>query len=146
MKAFAGNKINVTQNLKFLLERIENIVGKGENACCQHFFPFPTMFSKGFFLKVVKNLDCVVKIIRTFLTQFLHFFPISLVNSLLSKDGKSGLTQGEAITDGKYYVLVAFLIAFVACINQGHIKTSIHHGILNPYCHMHCQDYSVLVK
>ena len=32
MKAFAENKINATQNLKFVLEGIENIVGKGENA------------------------------------------------------------------------------------------------------------------
>ena len=29
---FADNKINVTQKLKFLLQRAENIVGKGENA------------------------------------------------------------------------------------------------------------------
>ena len=32
LKAFAGNKINVTEKLKFVLRREENIVGKGENA------------------------------------------------------------------------------------------------------------------
>ena len=32
----------------FLYDRVENIVGKGENAGYQHFSPFPTMFSKGF--------------------------------------------------------------------------------------------------
>ena len=31
-KAFADNKINMTEKLKFVLGRIENIVGKGENA------------------------------------------------------------------------------------------------------------------
>ena len=31
----------------------ENIVGKGENAGYQHFFPFPTMFSKGFLYRVI---------------------------------------------------------------------------------------------
>ena len=47
LKAFA-DKINVTEKLKFVLGRVENIVGKGENAGYQHFLLFPqcTMFSK----------------------------------------------------------------------------------------------------
>ena len=32
LREFAGNRVNVTEKLKFLLERAENIVGKGENA------------------------------------------------------------------------------------------------------------------
>ena len=32
MKAFADDKIHVTEKLKLVLERLENIVGKGENA------------------------------------------------------------------------------------------------------------------
>ena len=39
LKAFAENKINVTETLKFVLGKIENIVGKGENLfpqCFQH--------------------------------------------------------------------------------------------------------------
>ena len=32
MKAFADDKINVTEKLKFIMVRLENIVGKGENA------------------------------------------------------------------------------------------------------------------
>ena len=48
LKAFADDKINI-------FDRVENIVGKGENA-------FPTMFSKGFFLGVVKSRDCVVRV------------------------------------------------------------------------------------
>ena len=40
----------------------ENIVRKGENAGENAAFsPFPTVFSKGFFLRVVKSRDCVVK-------------------------------------------------------------------------------------
>ena len=44
-KAFADNKRNVTQKLKFVLEMVENIVGKGENAGYQHFL-FPQCFQK----------------------------------------------------------------------------------------------------
>ena len=40
-KAFADGKLTVTQKLAFVLERVENIVGKGENACYQHFHLFP---------------------------------------------------------------------------------------------------------
>ena len=32
LKAFADDKLNVTKELKFVLGREENIVGKGENA------------------------------------------------------------------------------------------------------------------
>ena len=37
LKAFADNKINMTQNLKIDLERVQNIVGKRENAGYQCF-------------------------------------------------------------------------------------------------------------
>ena len=40
-KAFADDKIIVTEKLKFVLGRAENIVGKGENAGYQHFLVFP---------------------------------------------------------------------------------------------------------
>ena len=33
LKAFADDKINVTQILKFVFERTKNILGKGENTC-----------------------------------------------------------------------------------------------------------------
>ena len=55
LKAFADENLDVNEKLKFALERVENIVGKGENAGYQHFLLFPTMFSKGFFLK---STDC----------------------------------------------------------------------------------------
>ena len=51
LKAFADDKINVTEELKFVLGRVENIVGKGEN-----FLLFPQWFQKASYtgsLKVV---------------------------------------------------------------------------------------------
>ena len=45
--------------MKFVLEKVENIVGKGEKCWSSAVSPFPTMFSKGYYLRVVKNLDCV---------------------------------------------------------------------------------------
>ena len=46
LKAFADDKINVIEKLKFGLGRVENIVGKGENACYQYkyFLLFPQCF------------------------------------------------------------------------------------------------------
>ena len=61
LKAFACDKINVTQKLKIKLERVEIIAGKGENAGYQHFLLFPTVFSKGLLFRVVKSRDCVAK-------------------------------------------------------------------------------------
>ena len=53
-KAFADDKIMVTQILKFVLGRIENIVGKRENAVYQHFLLFPLCFQKFSFPEVLK--------------------------------------------------------------------------------------------
>ena len=52
-KAFADNKINVTE-LKFVLGRVENTVGKGENAGYQHFFLFLQCFQKASFSESLK--------------------------------------------------------------------------------------------
>ena len=60
LKASADHKISVTEKLKFVFGSIENIAGKGENAGHQHFLLFPTLFSKGFFFKIIKSRDCVV--------------------------------------------------------------------------------------
>ena len=46
LKAFADDKINVTEKLKFVLGRLENIVGKGESAGYQHFLLFSQSFQK----------------------------------------------------------------------------------------------------
>ena len=46
LKAFADNKIKVTKMTISLYERVENYVGKGENAVYQHFLLFPQCFPK----------------------------------------------------------------------------------------------------
>ena len=46
LKGLADDKIKVTQKLKFVLGRVENIVGKGENAGYQLFLHFPQCFQK----------------------------------------------------------------------------------------------------
>ena len=46
LKAFAGNKINGSKMMISLSDRVENIVGKGENAGYQHFLLFPQCFFK----------------------------------------------------------------------------------------------------
>ena len=49
LQAFAEDKINVTQKLEVALERVENLVGKGENAGFQHLLLFPQCFQKATF-------------------------------------------------------------------------------------------------
>ena len=62
LKAFADDKINETEKLKFVLGTGENIVGKGENAGNQHFFLYPQCFQKGLLYRVLKSRDCVVTV------------------------------------------------------------------------------------
>ena len=45
-KAFANDKIILIKKIKFTWERVENIVGKGENTGYQHFLLFPLCFQK----------------------------------------------------------------------------------------------------
>ena len=54
LKAFADNKINVAEILKFVLKRAENIVEEGENAGYKHFLLFPQCFQKGFYKRSLK--------------------------------------------------------------------------------------------
>ena len=46
LKAFADNKMNEAEILKYVLQKVENIVGKGENAGYKHFLLFPLCFQK----------------------------------------------------------------------------------------------------
>ena len=39
-KAFADDKLNLAKMMIFLLDKVENTVGKGENADYQHFLSF----------------------------------------------------------------------------------------------------------
>ena len=53
-KTFADNKINVAQMMISVFHRVENILGKGENAGYQHFLLFPQCFQKASFLGSLK--------------------------------------------------------------------------------------------
>ena len=57
LKAPADDKINGTRNLNFVFGRVENIVGKGENAGYQHFLLCLKCFPKAFFHKDHWKLD-----------------------------------------------------------------------------------------
>ena len=46
LKAFADDKLNIAIMTFFCSDRVENTVGKGENAGHQHFLRFPHCFPK----------------------------------------------------------------------------------------------------
>ena len=52
--------MDVTEKLKFVLERVENIVGKGQNAGNQHFLLSLQCF-QGLSFRLVKTFDPVLK-------------------------------------------------------------------------------------
>ena len=54
LKAFADNKLNVAKIMISVFDRVENIVGKGENASYQHFLLFPQCFQKASLPESVK--------------------------------------------------------------------------------------------
>ena len=54
LKAFVDKKLNLAEKLKFVLGRVENIVGKGENASYQHVLLFPQCFQKISILESLK--------------------------------------------------------------------------------------------
>ena len=61
LKALADDKINVAEMITSVSERVENIVGKRRKCWLPAFSLFLTMFSKPFFSRGVKSLDCDVK-------------------------------------------------------------------------------------
>ena len=54
LKALAEVKVNVTEKMKFVLGRIESLVGKGANAGYQHFLLFQQCFQNAFCLGSLK--------------------------------------------------------------------------------------------
>ena len=46
LKAIADDKMKELKRILFVFDRVENIVGKGENAGYQHFLLFPQCFQK----------------------------------------------------------------------------------------------------
>ena len=55
LNAFADDKFNVAKMITGIsvFNGLEHSVGKAENAGYQYFSPFPTKFSKTFFLRIV---------------------------------------------------------------------------------------------
>ena len=49
LKAFADDNFKVAQMVQFFFDRVENIVGKGENAGYHQFFLFPQCTQKSSF-------------------------------------------------------------------------------------------------
>ena len=49
-KALGDNKLTLAQMVQIFIDRLENNVGKGENAGYQHFLLFPQCFQKAYFL------------------------------------------------------------------------------------------------
>ena len=69
LKAFADDKLNDARMIISLVDRVENTVGKRENAGYHHFLLFPECFPKpsslgslkwGIVLQRVKTRDCVL--------------------------------------------------------------------------------------
>ena len=60
LEAFVDDKNKHDSLTETCCRKVENSVGKGENAVNRHFLLFPSCF-KVFFVRVVKNPDCVVK-------------------------------------------------------------------------------------
>ena len=69
MKAFTDNKLNVTQNIRVVLHRIENIVGKEENAGYQHFLFSHNVFFKRRFPPVHQKSSLCRKGLKGFLNS-----------------------------------------------------------------------------
>ena len=69
-RAFADDNSNVTKMVIFLFDRVENIVGKGENAVLQYFLLFQQCFQKAFsrFVKLcgegLKARGCLTNKVR----------------------------------------------------------------------------------
>ena len=54
LKAFADDKINVTEKLKFVLGRLENILEKRRKCWIPAFSPFPQFFRKASYTGLLK--------------------------------------------------------------------------------------------
>ena len=61
MKAFAEDKLNLAENFEICFGKNRKRCGKRRKCWLPAFYPFSAMFSKGFFPRLVKTGDCVVK-------------------------------------------------------------------------------------
>ena len=88
LKALADNKLNGAKIGISLFDRVENTVGKGENV----FSPFPTMFSKGFFVGVVKSGGLCGKKLKFHLTLDFES-PTQFKSGILEPDHQAAKDQ-----------------------------------------------------
>ena len=79
-KAFADVKIDMTEKLKFVLGKIENIEGKGDNAGYQHFLLFPQFFQKASFSGSLKVGVVWKRVKQPFSRTIFVFFLINFVD------------------------------------------------------------------
>ena len=65
LKASADNNIHhVTEKLKFVFRKVENIVGKGETAGFQHFLRFPQCFQNNRISRLLKDVIVLERVNR----------------------------------------------------------------------------------
>ena len=80
LKAFTYDKIKVLRIIIFILDRVENTVGKGENAGYQYFLLFPQCFQKTFYLGSLK-----IRIVWYRVNKHFLLFPQCLIPYLRGK-------------------------------------------------------------
>ena len=69
LKAFAEDKFSIAKMLIPCFDRVENIVGKGENAGYQHFLLFQQCFKKAFYTALLKLMIVWSRIKTGFCSQ-----------------------------------------------------------------------------
>ena len=74
LKPLADDKSIIIHKMWFAFGRVENSGGKGEKAGYQHLSPFPQMFSKAFYLTILKPFSNK--------PLFLHVCSTSLLTTL----------------------------------------------------------------
>ena len=75
LKAFANNKLNDSKITISLCERVENTVGKEENAGYQHFLLFPHCFPNPFSVGLLK-VRIVCQRVNSTKQQFFYLFKL----------------------------------------------------------------------
>ena len=72
LKGFAEDTINCELKIEICFGKVRKPCGKRRKCWLPAFSPFPTMFSEGYFFRVVKSRECVVKSLfpfQSFTTQ-----------------------------------------------------------------------------
>ena len=65
IKAFADDKLNVIQNIKFVCQRVENVLGKREECWLPRFFSFSHKIFQRLHLRGIKKHPFVFTLYQT---------------------------------------------------------------------------------